>query len=210
MQEFFLCDSLEGGGSSCGAPPLPRSGRRRRPPWRAESARSGRWICRHSPAAARITCAPASACSTVTCRPPPKTATSETPGSFSSASMLPRMSEVTRVKDLARGERFLQLGRRAQGDHFAAVHERDAMAVFRLVHIMRGDENGVAGRGELIDQIPELPPGDGIDAAGRLIQKQNGRFVQDRATKGEPLFPSAGEQPGQTSRRSSRPAIFST
>ena len=83
----------------------------------------------------------------------------------------------------------LQLRGRAERDHAAAVHQRDAMAVFGFVHVMRGDEDGVAGRGKLVDQLPEVAARDGIDAAGRLVQKQNRRLVQDRAAQRQAELP---------------------
>ena len=68
------------------------------------------------------------------------------------------------------------------------------MAVLGFVHVMRADEDGVAGGGKLVDQIPEGAARDGVDAGGGLVQKQNGRFMQDGAAQRQPLLPAAGEQ----------------
>ena len=53
------------------------------------------------------------------------------------------------------------------------------------------------GGRELIDQLPEIAARDGIDAAGRFVQKQNGRLVQDRAAQRQPLLPASREQARQ-------------
>ena len=44
-----------------------------------------------------------------------------------------------------------------------------------------------------VDQPPELPPRQRVDAAGRLVEEQDRRLVQDRAAEREPLAPAAGE-----------------
>ena len=126
--------------------------------------------------------------------PPPNTATSRIPGFPSSAVMLPAESDDSRFNRCAVAQRLLQFSGRAERDHASAVHQRDAMAVFGFVHVVGGDENSVAGCGKLVDQVPETAPGDGIDAAGGLVQKQNGRLMQDRATEREALFPAPGKQ----------------
>ena len=52
-------------------------------------------------------------------------------------------------------------------------HDRDAIAVFRFVHVVRGHQHGRAGGGRVVDQLPELSPRDRIDAARRLVQKND-------------------------------------
>ena len=69
-------------------------------------------------------------------------------------------------------------------------------AAFGFVHVMRGDEERHALPGEFEKQIPEFAPRDRIDARGRLIEKENGRLVHERAGHGEALPPAAGEQRG--------------
>ena len=46
---------------------------------------------------------------------------------------------------------------------------------------------------ELIDEAPELAARHRIDAAGRLVEKDDRRLVEDRAAERQPLPPAAGE-----------------
>src|SRR5439155_5718475 len=46
---------------------------------------------------------------------------------------------------------------------------------------------------ERIDQAPEMAARQRVHAAGRLVQKEDARLVQDRAAEREPLPPAAGE-----------------
>ena len=66
--------------------------------------------------------------------------------------------------------------------------------MFGFIHVMGGDENRVSGRRELVDQIPKVAASNRIDARGRLIEKYDGGLVQDGASQGQPLLPSAGQQ----------------
>ena len=61
---------------------------------------------------------------------------------------------------------------------------------------MGGDEDGNAFLGHMLNQVPELAARDGIDAGGWLVEKQNGRLVQHRATQRQALFPPTGERSG--------------
>src|SRR5687767_15666300 len=64
----------------------------------------------------------------------------------------------------------LQLDGRAHCRNAAIHHDRDAIAVLGFVHVVRRDEDGRRLRGG-IDHFPELPPGDGVDSASRLVEK---------------------------------------
>jgi len=55
------------------------------------------------------------------------------------------------------------------------------------------DEDRGSGGGHFVDQVPELPAGDRVDARGGLVEEEDGRFVQDGAAEREPLLPAAGE-----------------
>ena len=70
---------------------------------------------------------------------------------------------------------------------------RHAIAALRLVQVVRRDEHGAAGARESVDEPPELAARHRIDAAGRLVEKQDGRLVQERAPKRQPLPPAAGQ-----------------
>jgi len=49
---------------------------------------------------------------------------------------------------------------------------------------MGGDEDRNPPGGGLIDQLPELAAGDGIDASGRLIQENDLGIMDDRHGEG--------------------------
>ena len=87
---------------------------------------------------------------------------------------------------------FTSRGRADRGQA-AGVDQRDAMAALGLVEVVGGDEDRDAGLREHVDQPPELPPRQRIDAAGRLVEEEDRRLVQDRAAERQPLAPAAGE-----------------
>ena len=45
----------------------------------------------------------------------------------------------------------------------------------------------------VVDEPPELAARQRIDAAGRLVEKDDRRLVEDRAAERQPLAPAAGE-----------------
>ena len=91
----------------------------------------------------------------------------------------------------------------------AAIHQREPIAVFRLVHVVGRDENRHAFGAHLLDQFPELPARDRIDARRRLVEKDDRRPMQHRASQRQPLLPSAGECAGQARFAPASPAISS-
>ena len=93
-------------------------------------------------------------------------------------------------------ENLLQLLGRADRREPAGVDDRETMAVLGFVEIVRRHQHGHAGSRELIDEIPEAAPRDRIDAAGRLVEKDDRRFVENRAAERETLPPSAGQVGG--------------
>ncbi len=60
--------------------------------------------------------------------------------------------------------KILQFLRRSQSDQLSVVDQSQPVAIFRFVHVMRGDKYGDSLTGQMVDQIPELTPADGIDA----------------------------------------------
>ena len=100
----------------------------------------------------------------------------------------PRTSTMRRV-----GEHLLDLARRADRRERAGVDQRDAVAALGFVQIVGGDQHGDARLREHVDQAPELAPRQRIDAAGRLVEEQDRRLVEDRAAERQPLPPAAGE-----------------
>ena len=73
------------------------------------------------------------------------------------------------------------------------MDQRDAMAALGLVEIVRRDEDGDALLRQRVDQPPELPPRQRIDAAGRLVEEEDRRLVQDGAAERQALAPAARE-----------------
>ncbi len=82
-----------------------------------------------------------------------------------------------------------QLAGRAEGDHATVVDDGDTIAeALRLFHVMRGQEDGAAGLLELEDEIPELPSRLGIEAGGRLVEKQQLGMADQRGGHRQPLL----------------------
>ena len=86
-----------------------------------------------------------------------------------------------------------ELAGRSNAKELALVHECDAMAPFRLVQIRSGHQDGEAFGGEVGKNIPELAPGDGIDAGGRLVEQQDAGLGNQRADQRELLPHAAAE-----------------
>ncbi len=62
---------------------------------------------------------------------------------------------------------------------------------------MRRHEQRNAALAQLEEQIPEFAPCDWIDPRRRLVEKNDLRFVEQRAGQRQPLFPTAGEGRGE-------------
>src|SRR5262245_58111640 len=62
-----------------------------------------------------------------------------------------------------------------------------------FIHVVSGYEQRHAFTGELEEQIPQLGPGDWIDAGGRLIKEEHARPVHERTRHGQTLTPATGE-----------------
>ena len=75
----------------------------------------------------------------------------------------------------------LELRGGAHCNYAPAINQHQAIAVFRLVHVMGGHEHRDALAHHLLDQFPEFPARDGIDTRSRLVKKDNGRTMQHRA-----------------------------
>ena len=110
-----------------------------------------------------------------------------------------RASTITcrpRPKQEVRVQAVLELRRGAERDHLAAVHQRDAVAVFGFIHVMRADENSMAGFGKVVDEAPKSAARDRVDTGSGLVEKENRRIVQDGAAQRQPLLPAAGKRAG--------------
>ncbi len=143
---------------------------------------------------------PASGSRTSTSRRSPNRCTSRTCASVSliADSTCSAASERRRAHFQPRGaEAAANLGRRADLLDRAGMHQRDAMAAFRLVEIRCGHENRQAVGGQMRERVPELAPRDRIDAGRRLVEQQHLRFRHQRARQRELLLHAAAQPAGQ-------------
>ena len=95
-----------------------------------------------------------------------------------------------------RGVRLrLQIGRRAGGQDLAVVHGDERIEPLGLFHIGGGDHDAHAGatRPHAVDQLPELPPRQRIDAGRGLVEDQKVGIVDERAAQPE-FLPHAARQ----------------
>ncbi len=88
-------------------------------------------------------------------------------------------------------EDLLHLGGGAERGEAPGVNQRDAVAALRFVEVVGRDEDRHALLRERVDETPELAARQRIDAARRLIEEENRRFVQDRAAERQALPPAA-------------------
>ena len=86
-----------------------------------------------------------------------------------------------------------RLGRIAD-QHLAGVHQRNPVAVLRLIHEMGGDEDGdiIVAR-EIGEDLPEAVPRHRVDTRGRLIEDENIGRMDHRHRQRQPL-PDAKRQ----------------
>ena len=123
---------------------------------------------------------------------PCRTGSSSRPPAWRRARASPRPASSARTSTIgAVRRRPLDLGRRADRREPPGVDQRDAMAALRLVQVVRGDEHGDARLRQRVDQPPELPARQRVDAAGRLVEEENRRLVEDRAAERQALAPAA-------------------
>ena len=94
-------------------------------------------------------------------------------------------------------EDLLQLGDRPERHQPAGVDEREAVAVLGLVEVVGGHEDRDALGRHLVDEPPEAPARDGVDAARGLVEEHDPRLVQHGAGEGQPLLPAAGQLAGE-------------
>ena len=87
-------------------------------------------------------------------------------------------------------ERRFEGGRAVQGFDLTVYHDGDTVAILRLVHIVGGDKDRNASFGSLVDQLPELAAGDGIDTSGRFVQENDPGFVDDGDGESQLLLPA--------------------
>src|SRR5581483_6795155 len=95
--------------------------------------------------------------------------------------------------DAVLADRGLQRLRRVDGDDVPVVDDRDAVAVLRLVHVMRGEEDrDVLALLQLVDVGPDGYPRLRIEPDRRLVEEQHARSVQQAAGDLQPALHAAG------------------
>src|SRR5580704_15560560 len=83
----------------------------------------------------------------------------------------------------------LQRLRRIDRDDLAVVDDGDPVAVLRLVHVVRGEEDrDVLAPLQLVDVLPDRDPGLRVQAHGGLVQEQHPRRVQQAAGDLQPAL----------------------
>jgi len=92
------------------------------------------------------------------------------------------------VVSCAVGDDFLD---GAAGEQAAVGEISETMTPFGLIHVMRGNEDGEAACGEMVNFIPEVAARLGVDAGRRLVEEQQLGLVNQTRGQGEPLLPTA-------------------
>jgi hypothetical protein len=93
-----------------------------------------------------------------------------------------------------------QFGRRAQSDDLAMIYHRHSIAqTLGFVHVMGCEEDRPPFFLQFADDIPQVPPGLGIQSGRRLVQEQEKGIPNQRASDGKPL--------ALTSRKLSHPGL---
>jgi len=87
-----------------------------------------------------------------------------------------------------------EVGRGAEGDHFAVVDDGDAVAEpGGFLHVVGGEEDRATAGLELLDDLPGLAAGLRVQAGGRLIKEEQFRVADQGAGEREALFLAAGQ-----------------
>ena len=86
-------------------------------------------------------------------------------------------------------EAALDLRDATAGEDAAAVDDRDRGAqLLQLGQDVAADDDGLAQRAQLAEQLAQLDPGARVQAGGRLVEQQHGRVVDERMRKAETLL----------------------
>src|SRR3954469_8164092 len=98
------------------------------------------------------------------------------------------------VEGVARAERRLELGGRADRAQPAAMHERDPLAeLVGLVHVVRREQDRHAALlAQPGDEVPHRAARDRVEADRRLVEDQHARPVDERLRQLEPADHAGG------------------
>src|SRR4029077_16469281 len=88
----------------------------------------------------------------------------------------------------------LQLAGRAQGNHFAMVHNRDSVAeALGFLDVVGGHQDGFFLAAKFLDNVVNLAANLGIEPGGRFIEEYHFRIVYESHGKGKPLLLATGK-----------------
>ena len=89
----------------------------------------------------------------------------------------------------------LQFRGAARGNELPRVYKYDVIAVFRLVEEVGRHKHGHSSGGEIVDKLPEVPPGKRVHASRRFVEKHDARLMKYGAPQREPLLPTSRKRP---------------
>ena len=97
-------------------------------------------------------------------------------------------------EDRAVAQPLLDVGDPALGEHPAVVDDRDARAqLLELGQDVAADDDRLAQRAQLAEELAQLDPGARIEPGGRLVEQQHLGVVDERVGEAQPLLHAARE-----------------
>ena len=73
------------------------------------------------------------------------------------------------------------------GDGPASIEHHDSVGeALGLLHVLSGEQHGGAGRDQLLDELPQVVAGPGIEPGGRLVEEQHRRSGDEAGTDVQP------------------------
>jgi len=88
----------------------------------------------------------------------------------------------------------LDVGYAAGGEDASPIDDRDARAqLLELGEDVAADEDRLAQRAQLAEQLTQLDAGARVEAGGRFVEEQHGRVVDERVGEAEPLLHASAE-----------------
>ena len=83
----------------------------------------------------------------------------------------------------------LDVGDPALGEDLAAIHDRDARAqLLELGQDVARDQDRLAERPQLAQELAQLHPGPRVEARGGLVEQQDGRVVDEGVGEAQALL----------------------
>ena len=121
----------------------------------------------------------------------PAIAARRRPAASTSASAISKLITLGRVAAPA------EVVGRAPGDDPAGGDHRDPVGeLLGLVHVVGGQQDGLAEVAEALDHLPGGAAGGGVEAGGRLVEEEQLGVADERDRDVEPPLLAAGQAPG--------------